>query len=124
MKKVTAVFLVLSALQTFSVFADDGVKGNVKVLEVHAYNWGFNIGDTKIYPGDNVKLVLIIDEGHHGVDIDEFGIHTDRLKKGMTSEFYFTPKKAGKFDIVCNSYCGPGHKDMRNKITVLPQEKK
>lgn len=37
---------------------------------------------------------------------------------GMVTSFWFTPTKAGRFEILCNQLCGVGHYNMRGYIVV------
>ena len=40
------------------------------------------------------------------------------LVPGMETYFWFTPTKAGQFEILCVAYCGLGHPEMRGMLFV------
>ena len=37
---------------------------------------------------------------------------------GMVTTFWFTPTKAGRYDILCAQLCGIGHANMRGVVVV------
>jgi cytochrome c oxidase subunit 2 len=58
--------------------------------------------------------------------IHSFGVPAMRVKQdaipGMTVPVWFTPTRAGAFDIACSQLCGLGHYRMRAVITVTPAD--
>lgn len=97
------------------VDADSGLNE----LVIHAYNWGFDFNDYKIRAGEPVKIILIIDEGHHGIRIDGFDLKTGNYRTGETAEFIVQAPEAGEYEIRCNVYCGSGHRSMSDVIRVV-----
>ncbi|MCY1428775.1 Alternative cytochrome c oxidase subunit 2 [compost metagenome] len=41
---------------------------------------------------------------------------------GMVSHFWFTPTRAGKYEVLCAEFCGVGHFNMRGTVIVEPPE--
>ncbi len=58
--------------------------------------------------------------------IHSFGVPAMRVKQdaipGLFSPVWFTPTKAGQYDIVCSQLCGLGHYRMRGVMTVESEE--
>jgi cytochrome c oxidase subunit 2 len=97
--------------------SDDTAEMNE--LIIHAYNWGFEFNDYEIKAGQPVKIILIIDEGHHGIRIDGFGLKTGNYRTGETDEFIVQVPEAGEYEIRCSVYCGSGHRTMSDVIRVV-----
>lgn len=57
----------------------------------------------------------------HSFTIPNMRVKQDALP-GITTDFWFTPVKKGKFDIACSQLCGIGHYRMRGFLTVESQE--
>ncbi len=58
--------------------------------------------------------------------IHSFGIPAMRVKQdvipGLNSSVWFTPTKAGEFEVACSQLCGAGHYRMRAVVTVESDE--
>jgi cytochrome c oxidase subunit II len=55
----------------------------------------------------------------HSFFVPQFRVKQDALP-GMTIETWFTPEKAGDFEIACAEHCGLGHYRMRGQVHVVP----
>ena len=67
--------------------------------------------------GKPVKLLLRSVDVLHNFTIPQIRAKMD-LVPGMVTYFWFTPTRAGKFDLLCNELCGIGHYAMRGKVVV------
>src|SRR6185503_423355 len=58
--------------------------------------------------------------------VHSFFLPHQRVKQdavpGMEIEIWFTPNRAGEYDIACSQLCGLGHYRMRGQLTVATQE--
>jgi cytochrome c oxidase subunit 2 len=45
------------------------------------------------------------------------------LVPGLVSQFWFTPTKTGRFEIMCAEYCGTAHFNMRGHVVVEEPER-
>ena len=58
--------------------------------------------------------------------IHSFFLPSQRVKQdavpGMQIEVWFTPDRAGEYEIACSQLCGLGHYRMRGLLTVEPQD--
>ncbi|MEC5424556.1 cupredoxin domain-containing protein [Virgibacillus sp. C22-A2] len=64
--------------------------------------------------GEEVKITLINEEGHHGISIDEFGVNLQG-----EGEATFKPEEPGEYTIYCNIFCGEGHALMTATLVVV-----
>jgi plastocyanin len=88
-----------------------------KVIVLEARNWEWIVNQPTIEAGETVKIVATSTEGHHELTIRGTDIKVE-LPEGEEVVVYFTPEEAGEYKIVCTHFCGEGHYDMRNTITV------
>lgn len=91
--------------------ADDA---NATELVIKASNFHFDQEQYVVKKGEPVKLVVVNEQGNHGVEIK--GISGASASAGKSK--VFTPTKAGEYDIICNIMCGTGHNDMVAKLIV------
>ena len=95
----------------------------VKVVDVRAINWEFNVtGTTGLKAGDKVKFVIKADDGIHGFRL--FSPSSDILidlgqVDGVTTERTITLPAAGSYQYICTrTLCGAGHDDMNGAFSV------
>ncbi|TKB44899.1 cytochrome c oxidase subunit II [Thalassotalea mangrovi] len=67
-----------------------------------------------------VKLLQRSKDVLHNFSIPQFRVKMD-LVPGLTSYFWFTPTKAGTYEIFCQELCGVAHYLMRGSIVVEEQ---
>lgn len=89
----------------------------IKEIKLEAFRFGFSPDPVVVKQGDIVRLEVTSRDVTHGVHIKQYGINV-AVKKGETKKIEFFAKKAGKFDITCSVYCGPGHPNMRGRLIV------
>ena len=56
----------------------------------------------------------------HNFNVPQFRVKLD-LVPGLVSTFWFTPTKAGTYDIQCSQYCGVAHYNMKGRVVVEPE---
>jgi cytochrome c oxidase subunit 2 len=79
------------------------------------------VGDDLHLPlGKPIKVLLRSLDTIHDFYVPEFRAKMD-LMPGLVSYFWFTPTKAGTYDILCAAFCGVGHPYMRGTI-ILEKE--
>ena len=74
-------------------------------------------GDLHLPFGKPLKVLLRSIDVLHDFYVPEFRAKMDMVP-GMVTYFWFTPTRAGKFDVLCFELCGPGHPDMRGVVVV------
>ena len=67
--------------------------------------------------GKPVKALLRSVDVLHDFAVPQFRAKMD-LVPGLVTYIWFTPTRAGKFDLLCNELCGTGHFVMRGKVVV------
>ncbi|MBE0627284.1 MAG: c-type cytochrome [Burkholderiales bacterium] len=67
--------------------------------------------------GTPVKALLRSIDVLHDFAVPQFRVKMD-LVPGMVTRTWFTPTRAGKFDLLCEQLCGIGHYVMRGKVVV------
>ena len=67
--------------------------------------------------GKPVKLLLRSKDVLHDFAVAELRVKMDMVP-GLVSYVWFTPTRAGTFDILCEELCGVGHFAMRGKVVV------
>ena len=120
---------------TFRLPGEDGEFGAVESRYVSVDNpFGMERDDPKgqddilIYsptihiPKDRpVKMWLRAKDVLHNFAVAQFRVKMD-LVPGLVSYLWFTPTKAGNFEILCEELCGVGHHTMRGMVVVDEQE--
>jgi cytochrome c oxidase subunit 2 len=64
-----------------------------------------------------VKLLLRSDDVLHDFYVPQFRGRMN-IVPGMVTTFWFTPTKAGRYEIMCAQLCGVGHYNMRGYVVV------
>ncbi len=92
-------------------------------LWLFAYNTGkTTLNELYVPEGRPVKLVMKSDDVLHSFYVPAFRVKQD-LVGGMYTDLWFTPTKAGTYELFCAEYCGTGHSAMLGKVIVMsPQE--
>lgn len=119
----------------FRLPGEDGVLGTVDARRISSDNpFGLNPDDPKgrddvlvnsnelhLPLGKPVKMVLRSVDVLHDFFVPQIRAKMD-LVPGMVSYFWFTPEKAGTYDILCAELCGAGHSMMRGTL-ILAEDK-
>jgi cytochrome c oxidase subunit 2 len=92
------------------------------------YAWIFTYPDSGITTGElhlpigrQVQISMTANDVIHAFWVPEFRLKQDAIP-GRTSEFRFTPRKAGDYVLICAELCGPYHGAMRTQVVVESEE--
>jgi cytochrome c oxidase subunit 2 len=77
-------------------------------------------GDLRLPVGRSVVLHLNALDVIHSFWVPEFGQKQD-LVPGIETTLHITPKRTGRFPVVCTELCGLGHATMRSSAIVMTQ---
>ncbi len=88
-----------------------------RVVEIAARRFQFSPGQITLKRGEPVTLRLRSEDVTHGFFSRPLGIDAD-VPPGRTTEVTITPKEAGRFTVICDHFCGPGHGGMKMTIVV------
>ncbi len=101
--------------------ADYEVIGEVvngeRVIEVEAYQFGFEPNYIVVNAGEKVKLNLTTRDVTHGFMIDKMDINVS-INPEEIRTVEFTPEKNGVYEFWCSVPCGSGHRTMRGYLIV------
>ena len=67
--------------------------------------------------GEPVKLLLRSKDVLHNFSVAQFRVKMD-LVPGLVTYIWFTPTRAGQFDLLCEELCGVAHFAMRGRMVV------
>jgi cytochrome c oxidase subunit 2 len=73
--------------------------------------------DLHLQLGKPIKVLLRSIDVLHDFYVPEFRAKMDMVP-GMVTYYWFTPTKAGTYEILCAELCGVGHAMMRGKVIV------
>ena len=73
--------------------------------------------DLHLQIGKPVKVLLRSTDVVHNFYVPEFRAKMDFVP-GSVTYFWFTPTRAGTFEVLCAELCGVGHAQMRGKVIV------
>ena len=90
-----------------------------RVITITAKRFEFVPNEITLTKGETVKLQLKSEDVNHGFFVKPLGIDKE-IPPGGTVELTVTPKAAGRFRAICDSFCGAGHGAM--KMTVVVEE--
>lgn len=76
-------------------------------------------GELHLPLGKPVKMILRSNDVLHDFFVPPFRARMN-IVPGMTSSFWFTPTKLGRFEAMCAQLCGVGHANMRAYVIVEP----
>jgi len=74
-------------------------------------------GELHIPVGKPIKVLLRSKDVLHDFTVPQFRVKMDMVP-GMITYLWFTPTKAGTYDILCEELCGVAHFAMRGKVIV------
>ncbi|NVK42985.1 MAG: cytochrome c oxidase subunit II [Oceanospirillaceae bacterium] len=114
---------------------EDGALGTSGIEWISAGNpLGVNPGDpagqddvivsgnaVHLPSGRPVKMLLRSKDVLHNFYIPQLRAKMDMVP-GLVSHFWFTPTRAGRFEILCAEFCGVGHYNMRGRLQVEAPE--
>lgn len=103
----------------------DAVEVNVTakqwLWEFEYYTGKKTINELYVQQNRPVRMVMRSEDVLHSFFVPQFRVKQDILP-GNYTQLWFTPTKAGTFDLFCAEYCGTGHSNMLAKVHVLPSE--
>lgn len=124
MRRVTlftlAILALLTACTTTTTSSPTSTSDNasVQVIEVEAYQFGWEPNPIRVTNGTPVRLKMTSRDVAHGIGIPAFGVSKRIPGNGETVTVEFTPDKTGTYNFICNVYCGSGHSAMTGRLIV------
>jgi cytochrome c oxidase subunit 2 len=87
-------------------------------INIVAQRFHYTPDEITLKRGKPVVLAIRSLDFVHGFKVPELGLRVD-LPPGRVTEVRLTPQKTGKFDFLCDNFCGSGHEEMSGRIVVV-----
>jgi len=113
---VGATLMATGTVATWKAHSE--TAANVKVISVVARKFVFLPNEIELQLGESVLLELTAPEVAMGFYAPELKLRAV-IVPGTPSRVAFTPQRSGRFDFVCDVFCGDGHEGMSGQITVV-----
>jgi cytochrome c oxidase subunit 2 len=103
-----------------------GSNANVVKVTAQQFAWtfehpnGVTSGTLRIPLGRSTVLELHARDVIHSFWVPQFGQKKDAVP-GIETRLVITPKRTGRFPVICTELCGLGHALMRSYVIVMPQ---
>jgi len=95
----------------------EGVDATPRVVKVHAKKFVYTPREFVVKKGQPIVFEMTSEDFEHGFKIPDLDFRAEFVPdKVVTARL--TPQKAGKFDIVCDNFCGSGHEEMDGMLVV------
>jgi len=110
----------LAAAATLPVVAARVVAQAVaapRVIPVVARKFVFIPGEITVRKGESVVLEFTAPEVAMGFFCAELDLRA-LIIPGQPARVPFTPERAGRFDFICDVFCGDGHEGMQGHLQV------
>jgi cytochrome c oxidase subunit 2 len=88
-----------------------------RIIKIEAKKFVFTPHEIVIRKGEHVVLEVTSVDFVHGISIPDFNIRAD-LPPGSVTKIRLNPDKVGKYDFICDNFCGSGHEEMEGTIFV------
>ena len=96
---------------------DKAPRPEDRVIKVVAKKFVFVPSEITLKKGQPVVFELTTLDFGHGFKIPELDFRADFVPDVVTT-VRLTPSKAGKFEFLCDNFCGSGHEEMDGHLTV------
>lgn len=88
-----------------------------RVIKVAAKFFAFTPSEIVLKKGQPVVFELTTVDFGHGFRIPDLDFRADFVP-GKVTLVRITPGKSGKFDFLCDNFCGNGHEEMNGHLVV------
>lgn len=103
---------------TAAGWASDPPVHKVRMVKVSSKRYAFIPGQLTLKKGETVDIELSAEDVVMGFSAPELKARATMVP-GQVSHLRLTPQKMGRFDFLCDVFCGAGHEDMNGTITVV-----
>jgi cytochrome c oxidase subunit II len=90
---------------------------NAKEIEVVAQRFRFTPNEIELRSGQATVLAITSVDFVHGFKVPALGIRTD-LVPGAVTRVTIKALAPGRYDFLCDNFCGGGHEEMSGTIVV------
>ncbi|PRC90812.1 Cytochrome C oxidase subunit II, periplasmic domain [Solimicrobium silvestre] len=88
-----------------------------RVIKITAKKFSYSPNQITIKEGEHVVLELTSLDFMHGFNIPDLTIRADLLP-GQSTKIHLGALKEGKYEFLCDNFCGNGHEEMNGTLIV------
>ncbi len=88
-----------------------------RVIKVRAKKFEFTPNRIALRKGESVVFEFTTEDVFMGFSVPELGVRADIIPR-KTGLLRLTPQTPGKFDFLCDVFCGDKHEEMQGQIVV------
>ena len=114
----TTAFPVATAIAFHGRATATAPPAGERVIHVTAKRYEYTPNEITIEKGVPVVLEITSLDRDHGFKIPELGIRAD-VKPGETTRVRIVADRTGRFEFMCDVFCGAGHEDMGGELVVV-----
>ena|SRR3989344_4542175 len=111
-----------NAYQYDEVEATGELIDGVRVIEITAFQYGFDPKLIVVNKGEKIKIIVNAVDVPHGFEIEGYTMHEydieTVIRPGIPLEIEFTADEEGVWEFICTIYCGFGHSQMKGIFVV------
>jgi cytochrome c oxidase subunit 2 len=100
-----------------SSVAKAGTEAKPREIEVIAQRFKYTPSVLRVAEGETVVLLAKSLDFVDGMNFPAHGVRADLLP-GLITRVTLPPKPAGRYDFVCDNFCGDGHEEMHGQVLV------
>lgn len=93
-------------------------QAEARVVDVEARKFRFSPNEIVLKRGVAVTLAFTAIDFVHGFSVPELGLRAD-LRPGHVTRVRLEPLAAGRYDFLCDNFCGDGHENMHGVLVVV-----
>lgn len=86
-------------------------------IDLVATRFSFSVAEIRAAKGEAITIVLSSPDFPHGFAIPELGVRADGMP-GKTVEVVVAADRPGRFQYLCDNFCGEGHDRMFGTLVV------
>lgn len=113
-----AVLGGLTAAGIVAVSAASDADANVQVVKVVAKRFSYTPSTITLKKGVPAVLEISSVDFTHGFNVPDLNLRAD-LPPGKVTKLKIMPDRVGKFEFLCDNFCGSGHEEMNGEIVVV-----
>ncbi|WP_293389721.1 cupredoxin domain-containing protein [Nevskia sp.] len=99
-------------------WASDPPVQKIRMVKVSSKRYEFIPAQLTLKKGETVDIELSTEDIVMGFSAPELKLRATMVP-GQVSHLRLTPQEVGRFDFLCDVFCGAGHEDMNGAITVV-----
>jgi cytochrome c oxidase subunit 2 len=109
--------IVVFALGAAEVARTAVPDAEARVIKVHAKKFVYTPREFVVKKGQPIVFEMTSEDFEHGFKISDLDFRAEFIP-GKVVTARLVPQKTGKFDIVCDNFCGSGHEEMDGTLVV------